>query len=170
MSFDTALTFVLKEEGGYVNDKDDHGGATNHGITQKTYDTFRDTVHESHQDVQLITDSEVRQIYEMFYWEPSKAQIMHSPLDITHFDFSVNSGISRALKTLQAALGVSADGIWGPETASALAIADPVETSMTYNSLRRAFYENLATNPTQAKFLKGWLGRCDRLEAYCESI
>lgn len=171
MSFDTALKFVLSEEGGYVNNIHDSGGATNHGVTQATYDLWRDSVHQPHQDVQLITDAEVRTIYENNYWEPSRAQTMHSPLDVTHMDWSVNHGISGAIKTLQAALGVEADGLFGKETASALAIADPVEISQTYNQLRREWYKNrIVQKPDQQIFLAGWLGRVDRLEAYCESL
>lgn len=171
MSFDAAIKFVLSEEGGYSNIPQDAGGPTNHGITQTTYDLFRDSIHEGHQDVQYITDAEVRTIYENNYWEPSKAQLMHSPLDVCHMDWSVNHGISGALKTLQAALGVTSDGIWGSQTSSALAIADPVETAQAYNTLRRAWYTNrVAQKPDQEIFLKGWLARVDRLDAYCESL
>lgn len=171
MSFDKALAFTLKEEGGYINDPLDSGGATNHGITQSTYDNYRDIRKLPHQSVQLITDAETRECYEALYWEPSKCQILHSPLDVAHFDWSVNHGVSGALKTLQAALGVIPDGIWGPQSASALAIADAVETTQTYNQLRRAWYRNrVEQKPDQAKFLNGWLGRVDRLDAYCESL
>lgn len=171
MSFDQALRFTLSEEGGYVNNPHDHGGATNHGITQNTYDTYRDTIHEGHQDVQYVTDAEVREIYELFYWEPSKCQQLHGPLDICHFDWSVNHGISGALKTLQAALGVTPDGIWGSQSASALATADSVETAQAYNTLRREWYRNrVAQKPDQAIFLQGWLARVDRLDAYMDSL
>lgn len=171
MSFQTALAFTLSEEGGYVNNPLDAGGPTNHGITQVTYNLFRDSVHQDHQDVQLITDAEVRTIYENNYWEPSRAQTMHSPLDVTHMDWSVNHGISGALKTLQAALGVTPDGVWGAQTTGALALADPVELSQTYNQLRREWYKNrVAQKPDQQIFLSGWLGRVDRLEAYCETL
>ena len=171
MSFDKALAFTLREEGGYVDDPLDSGGATNHGVTQHVYDDYRDTKQLPHQSVQLITDAETRELYENNYWEPSKCQSLHSPLDVAHFDWSVNHGISGALKTLQAALGVTPDGVWGPQSASALAIADAVETTQTYNQLRRAWYRNrVEQKPDQAKFLNGWLGRCDRLDAYCESL
>ena len=38
--FEKCLKQVLKWEGGYVNDPDDNGGATNMGITQYTYNAF----------------------------------------------------------------------------------------------------------------------------------
>jgi lysozyme family protein len=171
MSFAQALAFVLKEEGGFVDNPADSGGATNHGITQAVYDDYRSTRKLPIQSVGLITDAETSDIYENNYWEPSRAQTMHEPLATCHMDWSVNHGIQGALKTLQAALNVTADGVWGPETASALATADTVETAQVYNSLRRQWYINrVAANPSQSVFIKGWLGRVDRLDAYCETL
>ena len=171
MSFDNALKFVLLEEGGYVNNPHDSGGATNHGVTQSVYDDYRKQRNLPVQDVQLITDAETRELYENNYWEPSKAQLMHSPLDCAHFDWCVNHGVQGALKTLQAALGVTADGVWGPQTAAALAVADTVETAHAYNTLRREWYNNrVKQRGDQAVFLTGWLGRVDRLDAYMETL
>jgi lysozyme family protein len=171
LSFDKALAFTLQEEGGFVDNPHDSGGATNHGITQSVYDSFRDRTHMPRQSVGLITDTETNTIYDEDYWEPSRAQSMHSPLDVAHFDWSVNHGIQGALKTLQAALGVTPDGIWGAQSASALAISDPVETAQTYNTLRREWYRNrVAQKPDQAVFLNGWLQRVDRLDAYMETL
>lgn len=171
MSFDQALAFTLKEEGGFVDIPQDSGGATNHGVTQSQYDSYRDTKGLPHQSVALITDAETRELYENMYWEPSKAQIMHTPLDVCHFDWSVNHGISGALKTLQAALGVPVDGIYGRQTATALATCDSVETAQAYNTLRREWYKNrVAQKPDQEIFLKGWLARVDRLDAYMETL
>lgn len=171
MSLDTALAFTLHEEGGYVNNPLDHGGATNHGITQATYDSYRSSLKLAPQDVQLITDSDVRTIYDEMYWQPAKCPQMHSPLDCTVFDWAVNGGVPRAIQTLQDVLGLPGDGIFGPKTAAALAIADVYETCKAYNQIRREWYQNrVKQKPDQQIFLKGWLGRVDRLEAYCETL
>ena len=61
--FKKALKFVLKWEGGYVNDPDDKGGATNKGITQCTYNGWLKTKGLKPKDVKNITDVEVAQIY-----------------------------------------------------------------------------------------------------------
>lgn len=168
MSFDKALTFVLKEENGYAHYPQDSDGPTNHGITKANYDDYRKTKGLPNQDVQLLTDAETREIYENNYWEPSRAQIMRDPLDICHFDWSVNRGITGAIRTLQQAMGIEATGDWGPKTSMALAIIEPAELAIEYNQIRRQWYRNrVISKPDQEIFLKGWLARCDRLDAYC---
>ena len=39
-TFDEIIEVVLKHEGGYVDDPDDKGGATNFGVTQASYSQF----------------------------------------------------------------------------------------------------------------------------------
>lgn len=171
MSLDTALAFTLKEEGGYVNNQHDSGGETNHGITHATYDAYRDSIKQPRQSVQLITDAEVRTIYDEMYFQPAKCPQMHSPLDCVVFDWAVNGGVPRAIQTLQDALGVPGDGIFGPHTAAALASADVWDTCKAFNNIRREWYQNrVKQKPDQQVFLAGWLGRVDRLEAYCETL
>ena len=35
--FNDIIKIILQAEGGFVNDRDDKGGATNHGVTQKVF-------------------------------------------------------------------------------------------------------------------------------------
>ena len=39
-TFDEIIEVVLEHEGGYVDDPDDRGGATNWGVTQAVYENF----------------------------------------------------------------------------------------------------------------------------------
>ena len=66
--FKKALTFVLIREGGYVNDPDDPGGATNRGITQRTYNAYLAKLKKPTADVKNITEYEVKEIYYNNYW------------------------------------------------------------------------------------------------------
>ena len=171
MSLSQALGFTLKEEGGYVDNPNDEGGPTNHGITQATYDDYRKSHGLQVQPVNLITDSEVEDIYAYIYWAPAKCQLLPERLGICHFDWSVNHGLSGAMETLQRALGVTADGIWGSQTAAAVSLADEMAVVTEYNSLRRAWYRNrVMEKPNQAEFLPGWLKRVDQLDAYVEAL
>jgi lysozyme family protein len=170
MSLDTALAFTLHEEGGYVDNPNDHGGATNHGITQHTYDTYRLNRRLPAASVRDIQDQEVRDIYESMYWVPAHCSMMSLALGECHFDWAVNHGVHGALKTLQEVLGIEADGVWGPNTEAALLAQDHDDLWRPYNQLRREWYQADAEHdPSQAEFLTGWLHRVDRLDAYCEA-
>ena len=74
--FKKALSFVLKWEGGYVNNPNDRGGATNKGITQNTYNSYLQSKGRPTKDVRYITDAEVEDIYYSRYWLPAKCHEM----------------------------------------------------------------------------------------------
>ena len=166
MSIDTALAFTLPSEGGYVDNHWDHGGPTNHGITQPVYDDWRDEKKLPRQGVMMLTDQEVRAIYAERYWTAAHCDALPDMLGVCHFDWACNGGVLRAIKTLQAALGITSDGVWGLETAHAVAYCDAIKTCHAYNGLRRQWYVNrVQERPDQHVFLKGWLDRMDKLDA-----
>ena len=166
-SLSTALAFTLKEEGGYVDNPSDHGGATNHGVTQATYDTWRDSHQQRRQSVRKIADGEVQGIYGEMYWVPGHCQALSPALAIAHFDWCVNHGCVGAIATLQQLLHITADGVFGSATAAALAAQDDSRLWLGYDELRREWYRARVTaHPDQTVFLKGWLARVDRLDSY----
>lgn len=168
-SLSAALAFTLKEEGGYVDDPDDHGGATNQGITQVTYDTWRDSDSQPRQSVRKISDEEVQGIYGEMYWMPGHCPALSPALAIAHFDWCVNHGCAGAIATLQQLLHVAADRVFGPATAAALAAQDDGGLWRSYDALRRGWYRaQVVAHPDQAAFLQGWLARVDRLDSYLE--
>lgn len=165
--FDLALAFTLPAEGGYVNDADDAGGATNRGVTQAVYDTYRDIVKLPRQGVQLMTDAETTYIYRMAYWEPGKCAQLPAPLAIAHFDWCVNHGVSGAIKTLQQVLDLPQDGQVGPATLAAVSAANPSALTTAYIDARADWYRaRVVEKPSQQKFLDGWLARCGALNAF----
>lgn len=169
-AFDQALAFTLKAEGGFVDDPADHGGATNHGVTQGAYDAWRDGQKLPRQGVELITDAETASVYLELYWGPGRCEQMPLRLAVVHFDWCVNHGPEGAIKTLQQVVGVDADGQFGPATAAAVAAA-PVGAYYAYINLRRAWWtQRCQQRPDQAKFLHGELNRCDNLQRYVETL
>lgn len=100
--FKKALTFVLIREGGYVNDPNDPGGATNKGITQRTYNAYRTRKKQATQDVKNITDTEVREIYYNNYWLAAGCHKMTSKFAVVCFDTAVNMGVSTVKPLLEA--------------------------------------------------------------------
>jgi lysozyme family protein len=170
MSLEQAIAFTIPQEGGFVNNPDDDGGPTDHGITQATYDDYRDSLKLPPQDVQLITDADTQTIYTNMYWTPAKCPLLSDALAICHFDWAVNHGVTGAIKTLQQTLGVTADGVFGSQTAIAAAAASE-DVWQQYNNLRRAWYRTRATqNTSQQQFLAGWLDRVNALDAYVRAL
>jgi lysozyme family protein len=161
--YERALKFILKWEGGFVDDPDDRGGRTNKGVTQSTYDAYRKDKGLDRADVKDIRDDEVNDIYFTRYWRAAHANELPEKLAIAHVDTAVNLGVTRATKMLQDALGVETDGKFGPKTREAVAKADADAVLGKYLDARRQYYESIATG-NQKKFLKGWLNRVNDLE------
>ena len=97
MSLTQALAFTLPAEGGYVDNPDDDGGATDHGVTQHVYDFYRAAKGLPVQSVAQITDAEVHDIYQTKYWIAGHCGELGDALGVCHFDWCVNHGeIGRA--------------------------------------------------------------------------
>ena len=169
--FSYCLEKVLGHEGGLSNHAADKGGLTNFGVTQRTYDDFRILRSLPKQQVNGIDSHEVECIYGA-YWKDAKCDRIPEPLDLLVFDCAINSGAGRALKLLQRALGINADGLWGPVTVDSLyeeIAADRVtELCHIYLNEREGWYHTIVgADPHQQVFLKGWL---DRLAHLAEEI
>ncbi|MEL6298922.1 MAG: TIGR02594 family protein [Pseudomonadota bacterium] len=161
-AFATALAHVLKMEGGYTNDRYDPGGPTNQGITLATLARYRKWTLNSGSRAELvgalkaIREREVRAIYRVFYWRPSRAGEMPAGLDLMHFDASVNHGVRGAARLLQRAVGVSVDGEIGPITMGAILSADVAPLIRAYADARERRYRALHHF---WRFGRGWLNR-----------
>lgn len=171
MSLAKALAFTLPAEGGFVDNPHDDGGATNHGITQATYDEYRTEHGTGLESVEHITDGEVADIYQSIYWQPAHCDELSPKLGICHFDWAVNHGVHGAIETLQETLAVTADGVFGPRTRAALETQPEATLIPEYLILRREWYQQrVKDRPDQAEFLHGWLKRVDQLEAFLETL
>jgi lysozyme family protein len=162
-AFGGSLPFILRWEGGFVDDPADHGGRTNRGVTQNVYHAWRADQGLPQQDVQQINDQEVAAIYFQRYWLPAKCDELRSKLDLAAFDTAVNMGPNRAIKILQEAVGSRADGAFGPATKAACDSCDLGEAMINYCDVREGLYRTFAQRPGQDRFLKGWLNRLNAL-------
>jgi lysozyme family protein len=158
------LAFVLRWEGGFVDDPDDPGGRTNKGVTQKVYDSWRTRQGLPQRDVKVIDGEEVAAIYETDYWTPPRCDALSPPLDLAVFDTAVNMGVRRSVRILQSALGCKVDGDFGAKTEAAVAGCDVGATVAVYCRTREDVYRSLVVkNPKLDRFLKGWLNRLNSL-------
>lgn len=151
-NYDFILKQVLKYEGGKVDHPKDPGGKTAYGITQDTYDAWRKRNSQSSADVFNISMDEVKAIYRQEYWDKINGDNLPSGIDMAIMDYAVNSGVSRAAKTLQAVVGVTQDGQIGPATIQ----ATKTYVAMSVTNKRLAFMQSLSIWST---FGKGWSAR-----------
>jgi lysozyme family protein len=157
---------TLKYEGGYQEDRRDpgnkDGGATNMGITSETL-ALNWGRAVTKQDVRDLTRGEATEIYEARYWRPVRGDELPYGLDLSTFDAGVNSGTSRGIKWLQAAVGETVDGRFGPMTMAAVnAITDMPRAINALNDKRIGFMRSLRIWST---FGKGWSRRVASVRA-----
>jgi lysozyme family protein len=132
--FYNALRFTIPHEGGYVNDPDDLGGETKWGISKKAHPEL---------DILNLTPEQAAEVYYREYWTPSGCQDIDIPLSTLVFDTAVLFGVKRAREFLLQSQGH---------------YMDMCQLRKNYHIYR------VKQNPSQQKFLAGWLARTRNLE------
>ena len=160
-NWDEALKHILKYEGGYVNHKDDPGGRTNLGVTQRVWEEWTGKP-ATEEDMRGLTPAMVSPLYKKRYWDAVRGDDLPSGVDLCVFDCAVNAGVGRASKFLQQAVGVTADGQIGPMTVAATTAKPAEEVIDAFCNLRETHYKSLSTFAT---FGKGWMNRLGAVEA-----
>jgi lysozyme family protein len=171
---------IVAREGGYVNDPDDPGGATNYGVTIHTMRRLGlDLDHDGDvdaNDVRALTRHQAIDIFIRHYFKKPRIGLLPEPLQATVFDMYVNAG-GNAVKILQRLMGefgeqVSVDGALGPNTAAAVARAYDQSGGYlvdAYGIARRNYYFRLADRRsasrkyarTRAGGKGGWIRRAE---------
>jgi lysozyme family protein len=160
MTFDDLINPLLDREGGFVSHKADRGAATNLGITQRTYTIWRNDHGGTYKDVRDITKAEAKAIYRANYWDAARCDDVPEAVRDIHFDGAVNYGVSRANKLLQAAAGVTQDGVIGNKTLAAMAEMDGRLLRARLLNERYKFYAAIVKRDrSQIAFIVGWLNR-----------
>ena len=175
---------IVNREGGYVNDPDDPGGATNYGVTIHTMrrlglDLDSDgTVTGA--DVRRLTRVQAVEIFVEHYFKRPLIGELPQSLQATVFDMFVNAG-GNAVKILQRLLvemgySVTVDGALGPQSLAAVRAAyraSPDHLVDAYGIARRNYYFRLADRRTSSrKFARtraggkgGWITRAEEFIA-----
>ncbi|MFK2904995.1 glycoside hydrolase family 108 protein [Dyella ginsengisoli] len=159
-NFQASLALTLPFEGGWSDHPKDPGGATMCGITQAVYDDDRDARGLPRRSVRESTAAEREAIYLRRYWQKAQCEALPAGADFALFDFAVNSGVSRATRTLQRIVGVAADGIPGRYTlAAASRYGSQYGPSALGDALCHARLAWMQALPTYATFGHGWRRR-----------
>jgi len=171
---------IIAREGGYVDDPDDLGGATNFGVTIGTLrrlgiDNDGDGRVTS-SDVRMLTRAQARDIFVEHYFSGPRIDELPPVLHATVFDMYVNAGTNavRILQRLLVDMGQSivVDGQIGPQTIEACLIAQslaPHHLADAFGVARRNYYYALADRrPKSRKYAKrrdggkgGWITRAE---------
>jgi lysozyme family protein len=189
-NIDILLPFILKWEGGFVNDPADAGGATNKGVTIATwrnvgYDKDGDKDIDV-KDLKLLTDLDVKnRVLKPHYWDRWKAdQIQSQKVANILVDWVWGSG-KNGIVIPQRLLGVKADGIVGNKTLSAVNFADPDQLFEAIFQARVDFFNDITRTSiakyekkigrkateselmkhTNKRFLKGWMNRLNDIKS-----
>lgn len=156
--------FIFKWEGGFVNDKDDLGGATNRGVTLATYRSVFGNM-KTVKDLKRMTRVQWGVIFKKYYWDKWKADdIKDQNVANILVDWLWCSG-SYGIKIPQKVLGVSIDGIVGSKTIAAINARDGRELFDTIKQERKDYIDRICqARPQNKKFKKGWLNRINSLD------
>ncbi|MCC5957738.1 MAG: peptidoglycan-binding protein [Rhodobacteraceae bacterium] len=172
----TLAAEIVAREGGFVNDPDDPGGATNFGVTIHTLRRLRPGARVGVQDVRALTREQAIEIYVEHYFTRPRIAELPEPLWPTVFDMYVNAGANavRILQRLlvQMGLDVATDGVIGPQTIAATHRAYDMAPSHlvdAYGIARRDYYYRIADQrPASRKFARrrdggkgGWITRAE---------
>jgi lysozyme family protein len=164
--------FILKWEGGFVNDPSDAGGATNKGVTIATwrqvgYDKTGDGSIDIQDLKQLTNDDVLNRVLKPHYWDRWKAdQIRSQKIADILVDWVWASG-SYGITIPQRVLGVTIDGVVGPKTLAALNDRNPDEFFEILYRERIDYIERICqTRPQNNRFRRGWLNRLEDLKHY----
>jgi lysozyme family protein len=169
-NFPVCLAFVLEDEGGNTDDPTDPGGRTSRGITQRVFNAWCNAHGEPLSDVWTASNATVAQIYSQKYWLP-ECDPLPKGEDYLLFDMKVNMGARQAIILLQRALGVAADGIFGPLTLTAAMDANIAALLPAVTAQKIAFYKELIVEyPTDSKYYQGWLNRVQKVQARIPAV
>ncbi len=180
LSIEQIAQEIVAREGGFVNDPDDPGGATNRGVTIGTMrrlgiDLDKDGDVDI-EDVRRLSKAKACEIFTEHYFRRPGIDRLPEVIQPSVFDMYVNAG-SNAVKILQRLLcemgqSVTVDGAVGPQTEGACRAAwaaAPRHLADAYGIARRNYYYRLGDGrPALRKFAcrrdggkGGWIVRAE---------
>ncbi len=182
--FNKAFAITMKNEGGYANNPNDHGGETWRGIARKFWSlwhgwtivdqikaTMAPGAKVSVLNTALAANGNLEELVLSFYktnfWDTEQLDLFNDQAIANQlFDIAVNMGTKTASTLLQEAANtltenkLIVDGIIGKNS---IATVNALGAEQLYNALckfRKEKYEHIiANNPSQAVFRNSWFSR-----------
>jgi lysozyme family protein len=157
-SYKKLKPIVLKWERGWANDPNDSGGCTMKGVTIGTFRAYFGK-YKTCKDLRNITDSQWDSIFIQRYWNRwSGDAIKNQSIANLLVDWFWTSGVY-GIKYPQQVLGVTADGVVGPKTISAINnYPNQKELFQKLWNRRKKHFEAIGKGKNK-KFLRGCINR-----------
>ncbi len=148
-NFKKALNFLYPSEGGYSNNKNDKGGPTNMGVTQRTYNYYCIKNNLPTKNIKNITRDEATKVYYDEYWRASGADKISDPkMAVAVFDTAV---------------------LHGPGTAKSYYQKSGGDINKFLDLRNQSYDKIVAKDPTQNQFYAGWKNRVSNLKNYLQN-
>lgn len=161
-AFEACHAVTHRWEKGYADHPKDPGGPTQDGVTQAVYDAWRLRAGHGRRHVRHSTEAERLEIYREQYWHAVRGEYLPPGIDLAVYDFAVNSGPTRAIRYLQAALGVTVDGHIGAITLKAARDSwERGEAKLVVMRIMEGREKFLRGLKTFGTFGKGWMNRLE---------
>ncbi len=169
--FKQALELILKNEGGYVFDKDDPGGETYKGVARNMNSKWRGWVSidmmkkqagfPKNLDQNADLQEDVENFYERNYWDRIQGDSINSQaIANSIFDFAVNAGVASSSSLAQMVVDATVDGVIGNKTVQLInSFSEELFlASFTIAKISR-YLAIVEKRPTSRKYLYGWVRR-----------
>jgi lysozyme family protein/endonuclease YncB( thermonuclease family) len=164
-NFDKAMKHVLKEEGGWSDNPNDSGGATNKGITIGSYSEYLNRP-ATKAELRSISNSQVRAIYKERWDKIRGDEINNLKVSLPLFDQTFNKG-SRPVGHLKQILGLPKNGTVTPEMVEKInQLSSDESKKVQIEFLEKEmndYQEIVKRRPENKVFSNGWKKRINNL-------
>lgn len=170
-NYEQALSKILQNEGGYINDQDDTGGETYRGVSRKNWSKWQGWTNIDLLKLQpgfpanLERDQELQSLvfdfYESNFWNRIKGDsILSQEIADSIFDFAINAGVGTSASLAQLVVGVKPDGIIGNMSLEAINAFDTDHFIASFTVAKIARYISIVKKrPVAKKYFYGWVCR-----------
>lgn len=165
--FQSICLWVLRQEdstlSGRIVDLGDGMGLTRFGVAQNSHPNLPATFYTTMDRVTALQQAEL--IYEQQYWNRFLGgSITDDGVASCLLSFAINDGESREVKMVQECVGVTVDGVMGPNTLLHVNAYNGPQLAAALRAAQADYYRAVvAERPEDARFLEGWLMRASRI-------
>lgn len=175
-NFIKSYTITEKMEGGYSNNTNDKGKETYCGISRVAFPDWKGwafldkQVHPIQHNAKFsFLSNDIEQFYKSEFWKKLSCGLMTQDVANQLYDYAVNSGKTRAVKSLQTVLNkrgafLAVDGMIGIKTLNALNRFDSLNIAKALFVERENFINRLIVS--QPYFKRVWLNRLNYLRSF----